>query len=352
MRIAETREFLGKAFKARKRVLQVGKPGVGKTHITAEAARDFGAELIVSCLPLDDPSTIRGYPFRPVTAGANAEHCLFDTVARAFNAKVPTIWFLDDIGQASESVLKAIMRIVQFGELDGKKLPEYVTICGATNDVGHGAGVYGMIEPLKSRFHTIIDVETHVDDVVPYGLSKGWPSWLCAFLRNSPDALNDWKPSKSMKVDGACPRGWEYLAEWDNLGIEDQEVWAGCVGKGRATAALAFKELINELPDIDACLLDPDSAPVPENPSAQVLVSMAVASKMTAGNFGQCVKYLNRLKQMLRAYSIRDAFRAENQRRKDGKLDKNYRPLSSSRDFTAWATSSDGKDIMSANDSR
>jgi len=214
--------------------------------------------------------------------------------------------------------------------------------------VGHGAGVYGMIEPLKSRFHTIIEVETHVDDVVGFGLARGWPSWLCAFLRNSPQALNDWKPSKSMRIDGACPRGWSYLAEWDNLGVTDPEVWAGCVGKGQAAAAAAFRELINELPDVDQCLLDPDSSPVPENPSARFLVAMALASKLTAGNFGAGVKYLSRLPAMFRAYAVRDAFRAEAQKRKDASLPANYRALSSSRDFTAWAVSSDGKDIMSA----
>lgn len=348
MRIGEYGQFISKVYPAGRRVLAVSKPGCGKTTVNADFCRAQNWDFIVSTLPLDDPSTIRGYPFRPAKEGGDAEHCLFDSVARAFRATKPTLWFLDDIGQAAESTLKAVMRIVQSGELDGKKLPSCVTIAGATNDVGHGAGVYGMIEPLKSRFHTIIEIETHIDDVTGFGLARDWPAWLLAYLRNSPDALNDWKPSKSMKIDGACPRGWEYLAEWDKLNITDPEVWAGCVGKGRAAAAASFKELVAELPDIDAVLLDPEQAPVPDNPSARFLVSMALASRMTAGNFGACVKYLNRMPAMFRAYSIRDAFRAEAQRRKDGSLKKDYRPLSTSRDFTSWACSNDGKDVMAA----
>lgn len=51
---------------------------------------------------------------------------------------------------------------------------------------------------------------------------------------------------------------------------------------------------------------------------------------------------------MFRAYSIRDAFQAERQKREMKTLPKDHKPLSSSRDFTAWTISQDGKDIMSA----
>lgn len=344
MRINEYRALLERALPKKRRLLGVGPPGVGKTFAAMEACRALAWDFIGLCSPLEDPSTIRGYPSR----GANGEatHCLFDGVARAFKATKPTLLFFDDLGMASESTMRAIIRLVQFGEIDNRTLPDCVVIGAATNDVGHGAGVYGMIEPLKSRFHSIVEVETNLDDVVVYGLANGWPSWLCAFLRNSPDALHDWKPGKTMKVDGACPRGWDYLAHWDLDGEDDPEVWTGCVGKGRATQAHAFKGLITELPDIDAVLLDPASAPVPENPSARFLVTMALASRMNASNFGACVKYLGRLPAMFRAFGIRDAFRAEAERRKSGtKIDK---PLTACRDFTAWAVSDDGKAVMAA----
>lgn len=348
VKIGEFIEFLPRALKARKRVLAVGPPGCGKTDGFTQVCKALGWDMLTSVLPLDDPSTIRGYPVKPNGESGAARHCLFDTAYRAFHATKPTLWFLDDAGQASESTLKSVMRIVQFGELDGMQLPECVSICAATNDVGHGAGVYGMIEPLKSRFHTIVNVETNVDDVCAFGMARNWAPWLIAFLHNSPESLNDWKPSKSMKLDGACPRGWEYLNGWDAIGVQDSEVWAGCVGKGQAAKALAFRGLINELPDIDGCMIDPEGSPVPKNPSAKLLIAMAMAARMTGGNFGNAVRYLNRLDAMFRAYAIRDAFRAENQRRKDGSLDKNYKQLASSRDFTAWACSEDGKAVMAA----
>ena len=348
MRIGQYQDLVGRALQKRRRVLSVGKPGVGKTFANAEACHRLGWDIIVLCLPLDDPSTIRGYPRPPKEDGGDAVHCLFDGMAKAMRATKPTLLFMDDIGQASESTLKSVMRIVQFGELDGRKLPDCVVIGGATNDVGHGAGVYGLIEPLKSRFHTIIEVETDVDDVVVYGLARGWPSDLLAYLRNSPDALNDWKPSKSVKVDGACPRGWEYVAEWVNCGILDAEVIAGCVGKGRATAYLAYREMIGDLPDLNQVLLDPDGAPVPDNASARYLVAMALASRMDGANFGNAVRYLQRLPIMFRAFAIRDAFRAQQERIKSKTLPAGYQSLASSSDFAAWTVSKEGKDVMAA----
>ena len=346
MKVNEYRDLLVKALPHKRRILAVGAPGVGKTFGAMEAAQILGMEFIGMCSALEDPSTIRGYPAR----GENGEatHCLFDGIARAFKAQAPTLLFFDDLGMSSESTMRSIVRLVQFGEIDNRRLPDCVVIGAATNDVGHGAGVYGMIEPLKSRFHSIVEVETDVDAVVSYGLSKGWHIGVLAFLRNSPASLHDWKPCKSMKIDGACPRGWEAVSEWLNLGIDDPEVIAGCVGKGQAAQALAFIGLQNELPDIDAILLDPDSAPVPENPSARYLVSMALASRINAQSFGQVRKYLTRLPGMFRAFSIRDAFRAEAERRKAGRLGKDHQAISSSPDFTAWAVSTEGKEIWSA----
>lgn len=346
MKPNEYREFCKKAFLKRKRFCALGPPGVGKTMAKIDACNEIGYDYIGLCAPLEDPSTIRGYPSRG--ADGRATHCLFDGIARAFDATGPTVLDFDDLGMSSESTMRSIVRLFQFGEIDNRRLPDDVVLSASTNDVGHGAGVYGMIEPLKSRFHTIIPVETSLDDVVQYGLSRNWPYDLIAYLRNTPDALHDWKPEKSMKVGGACPRSWGYVAELINDGFDDPEVISGAVGPGRGAQYLSFRQLIGELPDVAQCLLDPDSAPVPSNPSAQWLVSMAIASKLEAGNFAQGLKYLLRLPPMFRAFSVRDAFLAESMKRKDQKLPKDYRPLASSRDFAAWSASEDGKAIMSA----
>ena len=348
MKISEFRQHLEKSLPKRRRSLAVGKPGVGKSQAFRDVCKVLGWDFIPICSPLQSPVKIGGYPRPPSEVDGDATHALFDGIARAFRATSPTCLLFDDLGMAGGETLKAIVDLIQFGRVDGRVLPDCVTVAGATNDVGHGADVQGLIEPLKTRWHTILQVENTLDDLVVYGLANGWPSDLLAFLRNCPEAVHDWKPSKSMSVDGACPRGWEYVAEWINEGFEDAEVIGGCVGKGRATQYLAFRSLVADLPDVDQCIMDPLASPVPDNPSARFLIASALSSKITASNFGAVVKYLNRMPKMFQAYSVRDAFKAEAQRKRDKTLPKDWKPLTGSRDFTAWAVSEDGKEVMSA----
>lgn len=345
MRISEAMALFERSLPHKRRILFVGPPGVGKTVGKMEACKRIGWDYLGICTPLADPAFLLGYPYRD---GGKADHAPFGQLAKALEATKPTFLDFDELASATETVCKAALRLFQFGEVGQRRLPDCVVLGASSNDIGHGAGVMGLIEPLKDRFHSIVSIETNVDDTVVFGLANGWPSDLCAFLRNDPSALSDWKPCKSMQSGGSTPRGWADVAQWINLGIDDPEVITGKVGKSAGTKYLAFRDLIGELPDVDACLLDPMGSPVPENPSARFLVAMALASKLTAGNFGQAVQYLNRLPAMFRAFSIRDAFRAEAARRADKKLPAGWKPLSGSRDFTAWATSDDGKAVMSA----
>jgi hypothetical protein len=345
MKINDAVDLVVAAMKAKKRLMMIGAPGIGKTHAHMEACERLGWDYIGLCSAIEDPSTIRGYPVRD---NGGATHCLFDGIYKAFHADKPTLLVFDDLGEATESTMKAILRLIQFGEIDGRKLPDHVVIHAASNDVTHGAGVYGMIEPLKTRFHSIISVETDVESVVQYGLAGDWDTAVLAFLRNAPDSLHDWKPSKTMHVEGATPRGWEYVSQWIKCGVDDKEVIGGCVGKGNAVKFLAFRELQNELPDVDAVMLDPSGAVVPENPSARYLICMALASRMNCTNFGQILKYTKRMPQMFRALSVRDAIEAESVNRKMNRLKNDYKPISSSRDFIPWANSEDGKAICLA----
>lgn len=346
MKISMVYDKLVRHLPSKRRFCLVGKPGVGKTYVYLQAAQTLGWKTIVISAPLEDPSTIRGYP-RAV--GDTATHCLFDGMAKAFAATDPTLVVFDDLGMAREATATSIIRFWQTGEIDGKQLPDCVSIGCATNDIEHGSGVYGIIEPFKTRCHTILEVETDVDDLAQYGLANDWPTDLIAFLRNNVEAIHDWKVCRSVRIDGACPRGWEYVAEWIKLGEDDPEIIAGCVGKGRAAQYLAYRNLANDLPSIDHILLDPQGAPVPERPDAQYLVACAISGHMTAHNFAVCGTYLQRLPAMIRAFSIRDALRAEVQRRKLNKLPKDHRSIATSRDFTAWAVSADGREIMAAN---
>ena len=349
MRINEFRELLDAALPKRKKLLAVGPAGIGKTQIPTELAKLWNWDVKALCMPLLSPVFLMGYPFRD---NGTAGHAPFGVLGECLRAEKDTLLLLDELGGASGETIKAGLRLLQFGEVGDKRLPDCVRILALSNDVGHGADVMGIIEPMKDRFDSIVNVEPHVEDTTAYGLARDWPAWILAFLRNCPEALHDLKPLKSMQRSGATPRGWEAVAQLEKDGLLDGpfgvELVQGAVGKGRAVQALAFRKLAGELPDIDAVLMDPTGQPVPDNPSARFLVASAISSRMTAGNFGACIKYLNRMDGMFMAYSVRDSFRAEVQRKREKNLPKDWKPLASSRDYTAWAVSPQGKEVLSA----
>jgi hypothetical protein len=308
----------------------------------------LGWDYIPLSAPLQSPVKVGGYPVAPKEAGGDATHALFDGIARAMRATRPTLLDWDDLGMGNGETLKAILDLVQFGRVDNRVLPDWVVLGASSNDVGHGADVQGMLEPLKNRWHSIIHIEPDSEDAIIYGLAHGYPGWLLGWMRNSVDWLTSWKPTKSLAVDGCTQRGIEYVAEWDNLGIEDVEVFAGAVGKGSATSMLAFKALQSELPDVDQVLVDPAGAPVPENPSARWLIGMALASKLNGSTFAPVLTYLQRMPQPLRCFCVRSAFQAERARCNVKTLPAGYKPIAASRNFPAWAVSADGNDIQIA----
>jgi hypothetical protein len=345
MRIGQLGDFLSVSFKHRRKVLVVGPPGVGKTYVFRQTAEELGMDLIPTSAPLLSPVKVGGYPRPPKEEGGDATHCLFDGIALAYRATRPTLLTIDDLGMANGETLKALLDLVQFGRIDNRTLPECVVVSAASNDVTHGADVQGMIEPLKSRWHSIVKVEANVDDFMVYGLMKQFPAWLLAFVRNCDGLLTEWKPTKSLEIGFATPRGLEHLAGWDAIGVDDPEVWAGCIGAGRAKEAVAFKALQADLPDVDAVLIDPEGAPVPENPSCRYLVAMALSSRMNKGNFGQCVKYLGRMPLMFGACAIRCALSADHLAARK-KLSAARRDIASSPDFQAFTFTDLGQAIL------
>jgi hypothetical protein len=348
MKIAEVEAILPQAWDAGMRIMLVGPPGCGKTMMPRQVGARVGRQVFATSVPLQSPVRIGGYPRPPATPDGDATHSLFGVIAQAFRCQGPGLLVLDDLGMGSGETLKAALDLCYEGRIDGRVLPKEVAIFGASNDVGHGADVQGMIEPLKDRWDSLLQVEPDVEGLVVHGLAQGWPGWVLAWLQNNPTCFADWKPVKSLTISGPTPRGIEKVVRWDRLGLDHSDVWAGAVGRGTATSMLAFRALQADLPDINQVLLDPVGAPVPTSPDARWLIGMALSTKLNGQTFAPILLYLQRLPQPLRFFCIRSAFHAESKRRADNTLPAGYRPIHASRDFAAWSVSPDGQDIMLA----
>jgi hypothetical protein len=79
------------------------------------------------------------------------------------------------------------------------------------------------------------------------------------------------------------------------------------VGQPASAELLAFLRLFRQLPSIDEILLNPDSAPLPTEPSAQIAISTALGRVMTDSSLPRGLKYLDRMPAEMRVMAIRSS---------------------------------------------
>lgn len=303
--------FLSKAFESKRQILIKGAPGIGKSDVVDQAALLAQADVITKHPSVEDPTDARGLPSKVEVNGVTiAKFLPFDDLYALIQASKLTVCHLEDFGQATPAVQSAYMQLLLRRSVNGHKLSPNVVFVATTNDIADQAGVGGLLEPVKSRFHTIIPFEVSLDDWVGWAIDHNMPAWLIAYLRTCPDALHEFKPTKQL-TNSPCPRLWAELGKWDNSGIVDLEVWSGTVGKGRAAEAWAFREEAMNMPDPDACLLSPDSAPLPAKPSLRYAISVAIAYRTNARNFEQAIRYTNRVGKPFEVLTVKDALRRD-----------------------------------------
>lgn len=300
--------LLTKSFTNGRRVLIKGKPGIGKSDIVTQAAHDVGADLLISHPAISDPTDYKGMP--AMLANGRAEFVPFGDLTRLIEAKKLTIDFLDDIGQAAPAVQAALMQLVLARRVNGHRISDKVVFCGATNDTSHMASVSGMIEPLKSRWDTIVELEVSLDDWSGWALDNKIAPELIAFLRFRPNLLSDFKPTRELR-NSPSPRGWASVAAWLSDDVKDIEVFSGAVGEGAATEFFGFLDMYQNLPSLDDILLDPDSTMVPDSPGALFAVAGGLARKATPANFSQVIKYTSRMPKEFDVIAVRDAVRID-----------------------------------------
>lgn len=329
MNPSQLKKLLSVAFKHGQRVLIKGSPGIGKSDIVEQAAADLDAVLQISHPAVSDPTDYKGMPAVINGDGSpKAEFLPFGDLNKLINADRLTIAFLDDLGQAPPAVQAAVMQLIQARRVNGHKLSKHVVFCAATNDTTHMAGVSGLLEPVKSRWDTIVELDVKVDDWCTWAYDNQMPDEIIAFIRFRPELLNQFKPTREIK-NSPCPRTVAAVGRWIKCGVKDYDVIAGAAGEGFATELVAFLKLYAEMPSLDEILMNPDSSPVPTQPATKYAVMCGLARKCTPDNIERVFRYAQRIEKEFEVCLVRDAVRLNKQNQ-------------TTRTFVQWATKNAG----------
>ena len=307
MRAKELSEFLEFAVKNQFPVLIKGRPGIGKSDIVAQAAVKAGAKLIISHPVVSDPTDYKGLPF---VVDGKAIFLPFGELENLIAAKEPTIFFLDDLGQAPPSVQAACMQLLLARRINGHKVSDSVTFLAATNRREDKAAVSGILEPVKSRFASIIELDFNLEDWIKWAYQNGMPSELISFLQFRPTMLTDAKLSRDI-VNSPSPRTMSYIGKMQNAALPQDlffEAVKGAAGEVFAVEYNGYIQLYASLPTINEIIADPEYARLPDNIGSKYALIGMIADEMKINNITPLMRYLKRMPEELAMACVKNAW--------------------------------------------
>jgi hypothetical protein len=279
----------------RSSVMIHGKPGIGKSDCVRAAARHAGAEVIDFRAALKDPTEAGGMLWvdqeTRTTVHFRPEYLPAPDAG-------PTWLFLDELDKAPPAVQNCLLQLVLDHEINGHRLPDNCFVLSAVNGADDGSYSVRLSTALSSRFWHI-DLEPDLPSWLQWAAPAGIDPEILAFLqfRESQRTPALYIFDKSARAFPS-PRSWERQHRLLHLGLsEDSErEWSrGNLGDAMAQEFYAFRAVRSQLPNPASVILAPDTAPIPDNLSARFMLSGALARMSSPANFGQVVRYAERL---------------------------------------------------------
>ena len=247
----QARKAIMKCFNVQRPIFLWGPPGIGKSDVVAEIARDMGALMIDLRLGQMDPTDIRGIPFYNKEIGKMDWAPPIDLPDEETASQYPyVVLFMDEMNSAPPAVQSAAYQLVLNRRVGKYKLPKNVVMIAAGNRESDKGVTYRMPTPLSNRF---VHSEMKVD-------FPSWQEWavknqihkdVVGFLTFAKQDLYDFDAKSSSRAF-ATPRSWTFVSEL--LADEDLDIAtttdliAGTVGEGLAVKFMAHRKISSKLP--------------------------------------------------------------------------------------------------------
>ncbi len=321
MRPSQIATALNYLIDANQPVMLHGSPGVGKSDVVRQVAKQRGIELIDLRLSQLDPVDLRGVP-----SVDTKKHITSWNTPNFLPTDGKGILFLDEINSAAQATQAAAYQLVLDRKLGDYVMPPGWAIVAAGNRSTDRAIVNQMSTALKNRF-THLNYEVSNDDWCDWALRNNIAVEVLGFIRFRPMLLNEFEQRNESKEEKervqrlkdaqafATPRSWEFLSkivqQKPSSDIE-YELYTGIVGEGSAAEFMGYLKYYRDLPNLDALLMNPGAAKVPEEPATLYALSTGLATKATQDNMERVVKYALRLPAEFQVLLMKDAIARDN----------------------------------------
>ena len=199
-------------------LLLMGPPGVGKTAILSQLAEELGAGLVAYTMTHHTRQSAIGLPLiREKTYGGKTcsatEYTMSEILASIYDQMEQTgqktgFLFLDEINCVSETLVPAMLQLLQKKEFGKYRVPEGWVIAAAGNPPEYNGSARRFDAATMDRVR-LIEVEADYAVWRTYALSRGVHPAVMSFLELEPERFYRVEPHGHGAVTA---RGWEDLS--------------------------------------------------------------------------------------------------------------------------------------------
>lgn len=276
--------------------LLTSSPGVGKSAIVAQIAKQYNLKMIDLRLSQCMPEDLNGLPMRQGNKATFTPYDMFplenEDIPEGFDG---WMLFLDELTSATKPVQAAAYKLILDRMVGSFKLHPNVAIVAAGNKITDKAVVHQMSTALQSRV-VHYEMETNAKDFLNYAMTSDIDYRITGFISFQPHKVMDFRPDHQDKTF-ACPRTWEFLSRL----IKGEDVSpaiapriAGTVGQGAAVEFIAFAQEYDRIPKFRDIMNDPKGAMVPAEASTKYATISMLIENTNATNMADVITYLSR----------------------------------------------------------
>ena len=222
----------------------------------------------------------------------------------------PTVVFFDEITQTPTNCQPPLYQLL----LDRKlgtvyNAPKSTRFVAAGNLMDDGTFANKIGSALRDRMVALY-MKPDLEDWCRWAYANGIAPVVIAFIRFKPELLYAFD-----KTAWASPtaRGWEFVSRIvlsaQSTGRVRDALIEGKIGHGTTIEFTAFERIFATLPSIDAILLNPDTAQLPERskPELAYAIANALSIKATVNNLDRAITYLNRMPEEYSVFAVKTA---------------------------------------------
>lgn len=331
--LAQAKELIQDCGRAHHTCNLVSSPGVGKSAIVKEIAKEWNLKVIDVRLTEYDPTELNGYPFilnptdeiHLVKAGhvpmvtfptEHDELPINEETGKPYNG-----WMiiLDEFPSAPLSVQAAAYKITLDRMVGSHKLHKRCIIVTAGNKATDKAIVNRLSTAQQSRFSTLM-IKVCLETWLEWAERVDIDYRVRSFLRWKPDLLHDFNPNHA-DLTFPCPRTWHFVSnlaianKWEKIEYSKLPLLAGTVGHGAARQFHAFTEIYSDLPTIREMIADPLGCHMPDEISVHHAAAGLVGHHIDAKNAKPLFQFLTRIPADLQTVTLRNAIKRKDELR-------------------------------------